>query len=816
MNEPGLPDQDILHDLRWHLRLTQWGMVAERGVRCFWQVWTAVLSAVALTGFGFHSLTPAWLAWATFAALAGLAARALWTGACAFRWPNMPEAVRRLDRTLPGQPLAALADRVAETADGGDGAGRAAVWQAHRQRMVERALHARPVWPDLRLSAADPFALRYLAVTGAIMALAFGSFAPLSGFGPAGGAPSASWEGWADPPDYTGQPGLYLNDQPPGPLTLPKGTRLTLRLYGDAAALTLLQSLGPSAPAGDQGDRADLRVEAVTVEKGGTLAIQGDGGREWQVLVASDAPPTIAPTAPMRRRADGSMQQAFHATDDYGIASGTARFTLNLDQLPRRYGLAVPPDALAPLVVDLPRPKGGQARDMTATLEEDASDSVLANLPVTMVLTAKDGAGQTAESQPQSIILPGRRFFDPLAAALVEVRRDLLWSRANGPRSLALLKALSNRPQGFITDDGAYILIRTAITRLDAALAQGALQTPARDDVASALWQAALRLEDGGLSDALERMRRAEERLSQAIRNGADPEEVRRLMDELRAATDAYVAMLAERDAKGQGDQVAGKGPMTSLTADQLAQLMKRIEDLMNQGRQSEAQALLDQFAQMMENLKVVQGQGGGPGQQALWQMQKTLRDQQGLSDQTFREGQQSDGETDAGRGRRDQLADRQRDLRDALRQGQGTLPDTPGAEDDAARKLMDDAGRAMDQAEEALRKDDLRGAIDKQAEALGKLRQGLKGMNDALAGSAGRNPDQGDGQGLPGAAGKAGRDPLGRDIGATDDEGALGSDADRFSRQARDLMDRIRRRLEDTARPDGERDYLRRLLGGP
>ena len=55
------------------------------------------------------------------------------------------------------------------------------------------------------------------------------------------------------------------------------------------------------------------------------------------------------------------------------------------------------------------------------------------------------------------------------------------------------------------------------------------LADEARDQLAEALWLAAIQLEDGGLSDALERMRQAQQKLSEAIRNGASPDEIQKL-----------------------------------------------------------------------------------------------------------------------------------------------------------------------------------------------------------------------------------------------------------------------------------------------
>jgi hypothetical protein len=58
-------------------------------------------------------------------------------------------------------------------------------------------------------------------------------------------------------------------------------------------------------------------------------------------------------------------------------------------------------------------------------------------------------------------------------------------------------------------------------------------------------------------------------------------------------------------------------------------------------------------------------------------------------------------------------------------------------------------------------------------------------------------------------------QDPLGRNAGAT---GQVGGDENLLQgedvyRRARDLLDEIRRRSGEDARPETERDYLKRLL---
>src|SRR5690606_6715894 len=178
---------------------------------------------------------------------------ALVRGIRQFRWPTEAEALDRLDRTLPGRPIAALTDSLAM---GGGDAGTASVWRAHVARMADRARTARAPAPDLRIAARDRFALRYAGLAAFVMAVLFGSLwrvteAPgLVGPGTtADAAAGPTGEGWAEPPADTGRPGLYLSALPEGPLELPEGSRITLRLYDAADAVAVSESLSGQPPA---------------------------------------------------------------------------------------------------------------------------------------------------------------------------------------------------------------------------------------------------------------------------------------------------------------------------------------------------------------------------------------------------------------------------------------------------------------------------------------------------------------------------------------------------------------------------------------
>jgi uncharacterized protein (TIGR02302 family) len=876
----------------WPLRLTQAGMVAERITHAFWPVWTLCFAGIAAIAFGFQDWAPLELFWLSCLAAPIALVWALVRGVRRFRWPQLPEAIARLDQTLPGRPLSTLSD---EQALGRADAGSQAVWRAHLGRMAERVGRARGVAPDLMLATRDPFALRYAALTAFLMAVLFGSLWKLAEIGSpphaaqAALAPAASWEGWAEPPKHTGRPSLYLNSVAAGDIELPAGSRIILRFYGAPDAFTLRETVSkgdvalaptsavptavpPAAPEGSGAPTAGSQhAQEFTASRSGTVAIDGTGGREWNVTVVPDLAPSVSLAGPMKKRADGTMSQPFSAKDDFAVVKGEVQFALDLGALDRRYGLAVDPDAQQPLIFDLPLPVTGSRAEFTGAFTEDASEHVWANLPVTMTLSVTDGLGQTGSSAPQSLILPGRRFFDPLAGAVVEMRRDLLWSGQNGRRVSQLLKAVTNRPEGFVRNERAYLMLRVAIRQLDAGLAVGPLSTALRTETAKALWEVALLIEDGGLDDALDRMRQAQERLSEAIRNGASPEEIQKLMDDLRAATDNYLTMLAERNSQDPADKFAKQQPRQTLTQDQLQQMMDEIQKLMEEGRMAEAQALLEQLNKLMENLKVTQGEGGdgkgGKGGKAMKDLRQTLRDQQNLSDDAFRKGQQNPGQqgsskpgdqstgqggqaenqdqagagdngtgdgknsgsgqgdgngTDPDQSGQDQsgqgLAERQRALRQELDRQKRALPDAQGQDARNARRALDDAGRAMQEAEDALRDGDIPRAIDRQAEAIQQLHQGMRSLNEALTKDENRLPGA-DGQAQNGPERDVPRDPLGRADGAKEGVGGQlgagpnGLNGEDVYRRARDLLDEIRRKSSDPSRPSAELEYLKRLL---
>ncbi len=849
--------------LRWPVRLTHVGLLSERITRAFWPLWSIVFVAFSAIMLGLHEYLSVELTWVVLVALPLALVVALIAGLRRFSWPTLAEAAARVDRTLPGRPIAALADT---QAIGAADEASIAVWQAHVARMAERVSAARPVAPDLRISDRDPYALRYLAVLALAVGVLFGSVlkvatveAALPGR-TAGLATGPSWEGWAEPPAYTGKPSLYLNDIKGSRLRVPKGSRITLRLYGEVGALTITENVSGRAP--DAEGTAEPS-QSFDVVQPGSISIEGTGGASWDVVMEPDNAPVVQISAPVERTVAGEMRQAFIARDDYGVVGGKAQITLDLAGVDRRYGKALDPEPRDPIVLDLPMPIAGSRTAFEETLTENLSKHAWSGLPVELKMTVEDAIGQTADSATINLELPGRRFFNPLANAIVEQRSDILWSRENANRAAGLLRAVSYKPEGFISNNTAYLKLRVTLRRMETLARIGRFDEKARDEIAEALWDVALTFEDGRLTDALERLRRAQDRLAEAMRQGASDQEIAELMQDLRDAMQDYMRQLAEENGQQNQDQQLSQNQQ-EITGDQLEEMLKRLQELMEQGRMAEAQALLDQLRQMMENMQVTQGQQGqgqpGPGEQAMQGLQETLRNQQGLSDEAFRDlqeqfnpnaqagqngqnegrnGQQGQGNQHEGQGQgqgqgqnpgngdpqqgqngqqgdpSQSLADRQQALRGELGRQTQNLPGAGTPEGDAAREALGRAGRAMDGAEEALRRDDLPGALDKQAQAMEALREGMRNLGEAMAQNqqnGSRPGEQGlaNGQDSPGV-----RDPLGREAGAT---GRIGSDENLLQgedvyRRAEELLDEIRRRSGEQGRPEIERDYLKRLL---
>ena len=118
-------------------------------------------------------------------------------------------------------------------------------------------------------------------------------------------------------------------------------------------------------------------------------------------------------------------------------------------------------------------------------------------------------------------------------------------------------------------------------------------------------------LEDGNVSETEKQLRAAQDALREALERGATDEEIKKLMDELRAALDKFMQALAEEMRKNpQMARPLDRNAMRQLRSQDLRSMLDRMERLARSGAKDAAKQLLDQLPPMLDNLQMAQPGG--------------------------------------------------------------------------------------------------------------------------------------------------------------------------------------------------------------
>jgi uncharacterized protein (TIGR02302 family) len=275
-----------------------------------------------------------------------------------------------------------------------------------------------------------------------------------------------------------------------------------------------------------------------------------------------------------------------------------------------------------------------------------------------------------------------------------------------------------------------------------------------------------------------------------------------------------------------------------------LKSMLDRLERLSKSGDKEAAKQLLEQLQQMLENLQMAQpGQSGDSDmEQAMNELGDMIRKQQQLRDKTFKQGQDSRRDRMRGKQGDQGMGDLQQDqqsLRDRLKKlqeqlakrgmgpgqrgekgqkgekGQGGEQGEQGDQGDGEDGL-DQADSAMGDASGRLGEGNADGAVDSQGRALEALRKGAQNLAEAMQQGDGDQPGDGPGN-------RAGRqqsggnqtDPLGRPLHGREfgDDLTVKIPGEIDVQRVRRILEELRRRLADPARPQIELDYIERLL---
>ncbi|MBB3658950.1 uncharacterized protein (TIGR02302 family) [Rhizobium sp. BK650] len=832
-----------------------------------------VLSVIAIylsaSWFGVFRLVPDWLRIILLIAFAAGFVAAL-LPFHKLRWPRVIEADRMLEERnrLPHQPVMVQEDEPAF-----DTPFARILWREHQTRMARKIVTLDAGLPRPDIARHDRFALR--AFPALLVVTAFGYSLSINGgsiadaFQPAPvqitSNPAVRIDAWVTPPTYTGRPPIYLtaDGSEQTPIGVPQFSSLTVRVSGGQSAEKVLfrkasgESLEiavqedgrpqrPTANAkteqpSDTSATAAAQTHVMKLEENGALQANG---RTWSFDVLPDKAPEIAFDGMPRRAVNGALEIGFTMKDDYGVQEAHAEI-VPIESDPSATPLYPLPD----FKLDIPR---RNARDGKGLTSKNLTEHPLAGKRVRITLVAKDAAAQTGRSPPYEMVMPSRPFSEPLAAAVAEERQTFALDTRKMPEAIALNEALTIRPEETIPNTTHYLLIKSALARMK--LAKGDEQLK---DTAQYLWDIALGIEEGDLSLAERRLRDAQQNLADALNRNAPDAEIKKLMDELRKAMQAYMNELAQR-LQNAPLQQPNQNAQNFLRQQDLQRMMDQIENLARSGNREAAQQMLSDLQRLMNNLQTARPQRGqqqDQNSQMTQQMNKLgqiLRDQQKLMDQTFRLDQQlrdrmqrgdpnmddmmpdDEGQQQQQQGQEEQQGQQPGEqnqmtaeqLREALKQLR-SQQDTLGKQLQELQKNLGDMGmkpgegfgqaqREMEGAGRDLGQGNGSGALEGQGRALEALRKGARDMmSQMMQAQQGQQGQQGP-NGQAGQGNQNGRDPLGRPR-QTNDAGGMNNDVkipDEIDVQrAREILDAIREKLGNNPTQAIERQYLERLL---
>jgi uncharacterized protein (TIGR02302 family) len=194
-------------------------------------------------------------------------------------------------------------------------------------------------------------------------------------------------------------------------------------------------------------------------------------------------------------------------------------------------------------------------------------------------------------------------------------------------------------PRGRLRFPGIYLGLRSIFWSLVRAKSDDDLR-----EVAARLWSMAVGLEDGDISEAQAALRAAQEALRNALDRGASDQELKQLMDQLRAAMDRFMQAMQEQLKNNQQLTRPLDRNARVLRSQDLKNLLDRLENMARNGAKDAARELLQQLEQMMENLQMatpdMNGDDLGDMMQELDELGDMIHEQQDLRDRTFRQGQ--------------------------------------------------------------------------------------------------------------------------------------------------------------------------------
>jgi uncharacterized protein (TIGR02302 family) len=333
---------------------------------------------------------------------------------------------------------------------------------------------------------------------------------------------------------------------------------------------------------------------AQPIHNGDTISIRR-GWQEmgsWHIRIVTDGPPRVAFTEPPAVTDRKAVQLSYEASDDFGVAQVVARITpVN----------SSPHADSATVEIPLAKP---DAKNIHRVTFEDLTAYPWAGSSVRIQLIATNVAGISTQSAPVTFTVPARVFSNSIARALIEERARLMKSPddENARNEAAnVMAGIAHIPGIYRGDPVVLMTLRSGAVRL--VLEHG---PDVVSSVENLLWQGAVRIEDGVMGVAEQRLREVQGELADAIDRKAPAPEIQSLVDQLREALASYISALSLQPVPPPASESLSQatGFQTNMLAPKdIEKMLENIRDLSTSGSAEAAHDELMKLGQKIEGL---------------------------------------------------------------------------------------------------------------------------------------------------------------------------------------------------------------------
>ncbi len=607
---------------------------------------------------------------------------------------------------------------------------------------------------------------------------------------------------WIKPPEYTQieQTHIIGNIAPNTVLDIAKGSKIRIRIHS-----LLGEKFAPVFYNGDIKTKMTYMGEGLygietVIENANSLFIkQGVITRtRLNYNFIKDNPPEIyLAKTPYEIMDKGQIRFALIVKDDYGAKE--LHMNMNINEMVEDLPLGNT-YSQSRLVMSQPNDR------FKISPIYDLTWHTWAGLPVTFEYSVTDHSGQKTTLEKIELALPEREFKHPMAKSIIAMRKRLAWDYNDSFIDISRnIEILLSAPDYFQNDKTIYLALRSASSRLlYSDMYEGQERIKTARAVIDLLWNIAIVIEDGDLSQAMRELRIAQRNLENATRDpNSTDKEISDLMDRLREKMANYFAEMQREAQKNMAD-TKDFPPLSAddfgqlISPDALSKLMEQIESALKSGDTQKAEELMSQLQRMMEMIDPSMSSQLPMDMQAMREgvneLQELIDGQEKLLVFTLEKAIR-DTNIDTSQNKIEQ---------EALRYILGQLMLEISEKLDKIPESMGFAEQEMRLSENALGNNEPIQSIPPQEQAIKHLKSAKQELSKQFKSRMKQ---------MVGIGFNAERklDPLGRDYSSPSNDVKIPDEAQKKALD--EVLKTLRDRSGDRSRPDEELDYLRRLL---